>query len=157
MCAILANMRLSVHPVDTPAATVHPQFAEKLNLAAPRPLYFGSVITHVDLAQLASAPVPFNRDGWIFELKHDGFRVLAAHRKGRAELTSRRGNDFADRFPEIATALLQLPPVVLDSELVILKGDGRSDFERLWRRSRLKRATWIKHSARSAPACLFAF
>lgn len=46
-----------------------------------------------------TAPAPFNRDGWIFELKYDGFRIRASHRGGRAELVSRRGNDFADRFP----------------------------------------------------------
>jgi len=61
-----------------------------------------------------SAPAPFNRDGWIFELKYDGFRMLAAHRGGRAELVSRRGNDFADRFPEIAAQVHELPDVVLD-------------------------------------------
>ena len=76
------------------------------------------LLDHRDLAQLASSPTAFNRDGWTFELKHDGFRMLAANRKRRAGLVSRRGNDFADRFPEIASALLQLPPIVIDCELV---------------------------------------
>ena len=83
--------------------------------------------------------------------------MFAAHRKQREELISRRGNDFADGFPEIAAALLELPDVVLDCELVMLTADGRPDFERLWRRSRLKRSIWIERSARTAPACLYAF
>ena len=35
------------------------------------------MITYRDLAMLAPAARPFNRPGWIFELKYDGFRVLA--------------------------------------------------------------------------------
>jgi len=114
-------------------------------------------ITHEDLAQLTSAPAPFDREGWIFELKYDGFRMLAAHRNGRAELVSRRGNDFADRFPEISTQLLKLPTTVLDAELVILDHDGVPDFERLMRRSRLTRRISIDHGARANPACLWVF
>jgi hypothetical protein len=36
--------------------------------------------------------------GWIHEIKHDGFRILA-HRQGRAvRLLTRNGNDLANRF-----------------------------------------------------------
>jgi ATP-dependent DNA ligase len=66
------------------------------------------------------------------------FRMLAANRKGRAELVSRRGNEFGDRFLEIVSALRELPPIVIDCELALLNADGRPDFERLSRRSRLK-------------------
>jgi ATP-dependent DNA ligase len=46
---------------------------------------------------------------------------------------------------------------VLDGELVILDADGRPQFERLSRRSRLKRRISIEHGARTDPACFFAF
>jgi bifunctional non-homologous end joining protein LigD len=82
-------------------------------------------ITHADLAQLMSAPTPFDRDGWIFELRYDGFRMFASSRDSTPALVSRRGNNFADRFPEISLELLRLPDVVLDGELVILDGEGR--------------------------------
>jgi len=62
--------------------------------------------------------------------------MLSTHRGGKPELVSRRGNDFADRFPEIAAQLLKLPDVALDAELVILDADGKPNFERLMRRSR---------------------
>ncbi len=78
------------------------------------------LITYLDLAELTSASVPFNRTGWIFELKYDGFRMLAASRDGNAELISRRGIDYTDRFPEIADDLSELPEAVLDAELVIV-------------------------------------
>lgn len=52
---------------------------------------------------------PFNRPGWIFELKYDGFRVLAIRHTDGARLLSRRGNDLALCFPEIVECLIALP------------------------------------------------
>jgi hypothetical protein len=59
-------------------------------------------ITHEDLAQLMSALAPFNRDGWIFELKYDGSRM----RGGRAELVSRRAH--AQHFDRTSRAWIPL-------------------------------------------------
>ena len=69
------------------------------------------MITHSDLAELTTSPSPFDRPGWIFELKYDGYRMLATHRGAQAHLVSRRGNDFADRFPEIVVELLMTVPL----------------------------------------------
>ena len=47
--------------------------------------------------------------GWIHEIKHDGFRILA-HRQGRAiRLVTRNGHDLADRFPLAAEAVVARP------------------------------------------------
>jgi bifunctional non-homologous end joining protein LigD len=67
----------------------------------------------------ASAVKPFDRPGWIYELKYDGFRVLAIRRGEHIRLLSRRGNDLAPCFPEIVACLGELPDVVLDGELVV--------------------------------------
>jgi bifunctional non-homologous end joining protein LigD len=107
--------------------------------------------------ELATGPAPYSRDGWIFELKYDGFRMLATHRGKHAELVSRRGNNFAHRFPEITAALVELPEVVLDGELVVLDAEGRPLFDQLSWRSRLKKQISIEHAARTRPAVLFAF
>jgi ATP-dependent DNA ligase len=115
------------------------------------------LITYADLAQLSTAPAPFNRAGWVFELKYDGFRMFAAHRRDRAELVSRNGTDFASRFQEIAGELLELPDVVVDGELVILDGEGRPQFDRLSRRARRSRPVAIEHGSRMDPAVLFVF
>lgn len=56
------------------------------------------VTTYRDLAMLSPRAAPFNRPGWIFELKYDGFRVLADR---RGDL-SRRGNDWIACYPELA-------------------------------------------------------
>ncbi len=53
--------------------------------------------------------VPPNGPGWIHEIKHDGFRILA-HRQGRTiRLLSRNGYDFSERFPLIVDAVAALP------------------------------------------------
>jgi ATP-dependent DNA ligase len=69
--------------------------------------------------------VPPAGPGWIHEIKHDGFRILA-HRRGRStRLFSRNGHNFADRFPRIADAIEALPvrSRVIDGEAIVC-GDG---------------------------------
>ena len=41
---------------------------------------------------------------WLFELKLDGYRIIAFVRRGKASLCTRRGNDWTARFPTIAAA-----------------------------------------------------
>src|ERR1044072_7489071 len=53
---------------------------------------------HVMLAEQADEA--FTRDGWIFELKLDGYRLLAAKTRGEALLFTRNGNDYTAVFPE---------------------------------------------------------
>jgi ATP-dependent DNA ligase len=57
------------------------------------------LIDHRDLMLATSAAKPFERAGWIFELKYDGFRVLAVRSGKEIRLLSRRGNDLAPCFP----------------------------------------------------------
>ena len=71
------------------------------------------------------ASEPAAGPGWIHEIKHDGFRILA-HRRGRStQLFSRNGYNFADRFPLIAEAIEALPvrSCVVDGEAIVC-GDG---------------------------------
>jgi hypothetical protein len=55
-----------------------------------------------------AASKPFDRPNWIFELKYDGFRVLAIRDQAGARLLSRRGNDLSPAFPEIVACLMEL-------------------------------------------------
>jgi hypothetical protein len=43
---------------------------------------------------------------WIYEIKHDGFRILARKDANGARLFTRNGYDFADRFPRIVEAVV---------------------------------------------------
>jgi bifunctional non-homologous end joining protein LigD len=117
----------------------------------------GLTITHRDLMLATPATKPFDRPGWVFELKLDGFRVLAIRDTKNARLLSRRGNDLSASFPEIVECLYLLPNSVLDGELVVLNDEGVPQFERLRRRALLKKHLSIEHAARVEPAAFFAF
>jgi bifunctional non-homologous end joining protein LigD len=81
------------------------------------------------LATLAS-DVP-RGDGWLFEVKWDGYRAIATMRGGEVELTSRNGNRLDERFPAVIRALersLRTPDCVLDGEVVAVGADGRATF-----------------------------
>ena len=47
--------------------------------------------------------------GWIHEIKHDGFRIMAERDAEGVTLHPRRGYDFADRFPLAAATVASLP------------------------------------------------
>jgi hypothetical protein len=47
--------------------------------------------------------------GWLHEIKHDGFRILAHRDSAGVRLITRAGNDFSGRFPFIAMAIGKLP------------------------------------------------
>src|SRR5437764_4221866 len=70
-------------------------------------------------------------DGWLFEVKWDGYRALASVRGGDCKLVSRNGNDLTERFPSVAKAIEQAvrsPDCVLDGEVCALDEQGRSSF-----------------------------
>ena len=99
------------------------------------------------------ARAPFTREGWIFELKHDGFRAFA--RAGASpELRSRGGRSLAEAFPEIVDALTGLPDAALDGELIVPDREGRSDFEMLRRRSLTRRPREVARMSTTAAAVL---
>src|SRR5207248_6183776 len=60
------------------------------------------------------AKVPPSGPGWIHEIKHDGFRILARRDSAGVRLITRAGNDFSSRFPVIATAEQAAGSLVLD-------------------------------------------
>jgi bifunctional non-homologous end joining protein LigD len=115
------------------------------------------MITHKDLMLLAETQAPFERRGWIFELKYDGFRVLAQRSGSFVSITSRRGTDLTACFPEIVECLVELPDLVLDGELVVLDARGHPQFERLARRARMSRFPSVDAAAKEDPAMIFAF
>jgi bifunctional non-homologous end joining protein LigD len=74
--------------------------------------------------------------GWLHEIKHDGFRVIARKNGGRVRLYSRPGNDLTRRFPRIveAVARLRARTCIIDGEAVVCGPDGiaRFDLIRHW-------------------------
>jgi ATP-dependent DNA ligase len=69
--------------------------------------------------------------GWIHEIKHDGFRILARRDRERVRLFTRHGADFTARYPKIAAALasLSVRSCALDGEAIVVNADGLSVFD----------------------------
>ncbi|MBJ2251485.1 DNA ligase D [Pseudomonas sp. MF6784] len=70
---------------------------------------------------------------WHYEIKFDGYRILARVRDGHVHLFTRNGHDWSDRLPRQVKALaaLKLKDCWLDGEVVSLNRDGLPDFQGL--------------------------
>ena len=101
----------------------------------------------------------FTRDGWLFELKLDGYRLIASKSHGEALLLTRNGNDYTGVFPEIARAVKSLPfdDCILDGEVVCLDAKGIPSFSRLQQRGRLSSPIEIRRAVVEFPATFYAF
>jgi bifunctional non-homologous end joining protein LigD len=124
----------------------------------------GAERAHVDphrvgLMLAESSDKAFTRDGWIFELKLDGYRLLASKSHGESLLLSRNGNDYTEVFPEVARAIKALPfdECIVDGEVVVLDAEGRPSFSRLQQRGGLSSGVDIKRAAVELPATFYAF
>jgi len=86
-------------------------------------------------------------DGWLHELKHDGFRIVALKDGDDVRLWSRNGRNWSADFLAITAAVMALPftRIVLDGEAVAHCPKGLPDFHALLGREG------------SARACLYAF
>jgi len=113
----------------------------------------------VELMLASTAERPFSGKGWLFELKYDGFRLLAARENEQPRLSYRHGQDATQTFPEIARALAALPygSIVMDGEVVVTDQAGRPSFQGLQKRVHLSRPADIGRAAIELPATLFLF
>jgi bifunctional non-homologous end joining protein LigD len=70
-------------------------------------------------------------DGWLYEVKWDGYRTIVSLRGGETTLTSRNGNDLTTRFAGVAQAVpraVRTPDCVIDGEVCALDEQGRASF-----------------------------
>lgn len=77
--------------------------------------------------------VPPSGDGWVHEIKFDGYRCQAQFYDGAARIFTRRGHDWASRMPTIAASITAIPVnnIVLDGELVAVDAKGNAVFYEL--------------------------
>jgi bifunctional non-homologous end joining protein LigD len=78
---------------------------------------------------------PFHDNGWVYEEKIDGWRMLAFKDGDDVRLVSRLGNDHTKRFPDLVNAVRALVP-----ETLILDGEVAIFDERL-----ISRFEWMRH------------
>lgn len=103
------------------------RFAEELTkLPAGKPRFIAPMKPKL-------AEKPSNGDGWMYELKFDGIRVIAVKNGETVNLISRNGNEMAGRFPEVVASIKLLPiaDCVIDGEVVALDEKGGSSFQLL--------------------------
>lgn len=105
---------------------------------------------------LAKAVEELPNGPFAYEAKWDGFRAIVSRNPaGVVEIRSRQGTFLNPGFPEITAAVRELPPAVVDGEIVIWH-DGRLAFERLLRRLNRRPAS-VAREVDSSPAHFVAF
>jgi bifunctional non-homologous end joining protein LigD len=95
----------------------------------------------------SSAKAPPSGPGWLHEIKHDGFRILARRDSAGVRLITRHGNDFTSRFPLAVDAVTRLPAhsFLLDGEAIVTNERGLAVFD------------LIRHKRHGDDAVLIAF
>jgi bifunctional non-homologous end joining protein LigD len=85
-----------------------------------------------ELATLVDEP-PKDAANWIFEIKFDGYRMLARAERGRVSLVTRNGNDWTAKLSHLKKALesMDLPDGWYDGEIIMPGVHGPSDFQAL--------------------------
>ena len=80
-------------------------------------------------------PKPFDRPGWVYEEKYDGYRIVAYKEGAKVTLLSRNHHDRTATFAVVAEAVGQLRErtVLLDGEVVAFDSKGVSRFQLLQR------------------------
>ncbi|MDM0036483.1 DNA ligase D [Variovorax sp. J22P271] len=84
------------------------------------------------LATLASAP-PATPGDWLYELKFDGYRLLARIDGDKVQCITRNGHDWSAKLPALVTSLARLKTTSawLDGEIVVAGAHGAPDFQAL--------------------------
>src|SRR5262245_33866917 len=76
---------------------------------------------------------PPSGPGWVYEIKHDGFRMLVRRDPAGVRLLTRNGHDWTQRYPLIAAAVgaLRVRSCLIDGEAVACGDDGLPAFDHL--------------------------
>jgi bifunctional non-homologous end joining protein LigD len=150
---------LSLAEMPDPAG-VAKQLAKSLKRYGPPKLAANREVPTPMLASTSANPgEAFDRKGWIFEFKYDGYRLFAEKSADGVRLLSRNGLSLTDQFPDIAHAVKLLPydQLLIDGELVVHDASGRPSFSALQVRAALSSRSQIIAAARHQPATLYAF
>jgi len=85
----------------------------------------------------------FDRQGWIFEIKWDGYRAIAEVDAGKVKLYSRNNLDLKQQFPPIVTGLQAFKGrAIFDGEIIAMK-NGRPDFHALQNAGKKTRIMYV--------------
>jgi len=104
------------------------------------------------LATLVDKP-PADNGQWQYEVKFDGYRILARVEGDDVRLFTRQGNDWTAKLPGLAGEIrtLDLPDGWLDGEIVVVNAQGITDFQALQNAFETSRADAIQFYAFDLP------
>ena len=74
---------------------------------------------------------PPTGDGWVHEIKFDGYRIQMRIESGEVSLKTRKGLDWTEKFSAIAKQASKLPDAIIDGEIVALDHNGHPNFATL--------------------------
>ncbi|UPK31028.1 DNA ligase D [Bradyrhizobium sp. 195] len=92
---------------------------------------------------------PPRGEGWVYEIKADGYRAQLHLQEGDATVYSRTGLDWTEQFSSIAAAAhkLKAKSAIIDGEAVVYGSGGLPDFQQLRRELGRKRSERVRYHA----------
>src|SRR5205809_2864034 len=73
---------------------------------------------------------PFTKEDWLYEVKWDGYRIIAYKQKNKIMLRSRSGLDYTSRYPVVADGIKKMKgDFVIDGEVVAFDEEGHVSFD----------------------------
>jgi bifunctional non-homologous end joining protein LigD len=124
MAEIAAGTVAAKPPLSAKAARARPHSEATVTAAPPpfRPVQLATLVDHVPAGQ-----------GWLHEMKYDGYRTLVAVGGNEGRAYTRSGLDWTDRFAGIVAdaATLGVSSALIDGEAVVLDAKGNTSFQAL--------------------------
>lgn len=131
--------------VDAPPEPAKPTSGKGAKTKKVATVISGATLAKVEGAQKASlpdlitpqlatlAPHAPEGDDWLSEIKFDGYRAVTSVKNGKSRMYTRAGNDWTDKWAQIAAAAAELPvrEAWLDGEVVALDAQGNVSFQAL--------------------------
>ena len=124
-----AKLEVDAKPVKTPLARRARKKADQVTLSGAK----AAALPESIKPQLATLVESVPDGDWRYEVKFDGYRILARIDSGKVQLFTRNGHDWTAKMPQQAEALaaLGLESAWLDGEVVVPNEDGTPDFQAL--------------------------
>ena len=116
-------------------------------------------LEHLRPMKAVTGTLPVDEQGWAFEIKWDGMRILTIIREDQHTLLTSNGIDATRRYPELGAlaATLAGHTVVLDGEVVAFDDKGRPSFGRLQHRMHVGGAAEVRRRAEEVPVSYILF
>ncbi|HSH66958.1 MAG TPA: DNA ligase D [Bacteroidia bacterium] len=117
-------------------ATSKKSLSEKKNKTPPKKIIKTKLPTTLKPMLATLIDKPFDRKGWVYEIKWDGYRALSFMNKGKADLKSRNNKSFNEKFYPIYQSIKKWGiNAIVDGEIVVIDEKGISHFGNLqnWR------------------------